>query len=549
MKKIIYLLTIVGLLFTGCDPIEDINNEIDGRDNPVVGSADYTLTDEDYEELELGFGSFSSLDDAKTMLPPFLADKYTFWGEGSAVNVGFNLYQGSADGVSDYTGSDVYSFTNADYAATGSDAFGFYPNVNPTDEIPAILATQIVGATDGQIVLATYKQYFETPEVGLTNLYQAVFPDDYGNFELISVSGPDELGWTVGSANVQGSGFDGGAVATEEWLISPELDLSEESDLLFQITQEIDFLGDAGLIDIVVSTDYTTGGDVMAATWTALDFDKTIYGSLTTSEDFDFSAYDGETIHVGLKYSSTDSDSPRWRVQDFAVRTVGVSGDTNSKGEYFVYDGGEWEASEGVYYLSASDYDSMGEEFGQPGRFDNFSSSVPAADYLDTFLGIKYPFAQEEDEIFVIYKYFSSNSGLGTRGNLYTFTNGEWIGYESTIETTLQFGNDGTTWVPDNTIRYTFTSADVSFISDEFITIYPGPADNVGFFGSFDRRTSSSNYWSDDMLLEAFNALLDNGNFENAEEQKYVLTYVIYNGSTTEESSSVIKLDGVWVYQ
>jgi hypothetical protein len=549
MKKIIYLLTIVGLLFTGCDPIEDINNEIDGRDNPIVGSADYTLTDEDYEELELGFGSFSSLDDAKTMLPPFLADKYTFWGEGSAVNVGFNLYQGSADGVSDYTGSDVYAFTNADYAATGSNAFGFYPNVNPTDEIPAILATQIVGATDGQIVLATYKQYFETPEVGLTNLYQAVFPDDYGNFELISVSGPDELGWTVGSANVQGSGFDGGAVATEEWLISPELDLSEESDLLFQITQEIDFLGDPGLIDIVVSTDYTTGGDVMAATWTALDFDKTIYGSLTTSEDFDFSAYDGETIHVGLKYSSTDSDSPRWRVQDFAVRTVGVSGDTNSKGEYFVYDGGEWEASEGVYYLSASDYDSMGEEFGQPGRFDNFSSSVPAADYLDTFLGIKYPFAQEEDEIFVIYKYFSSNSGLGTRGNLYTFTNGEWIGYESTIETTLQFGNDGTTWVPDNTIRYTFTGGDISFISDEFITIYPGPADNVGFFGSFDRRSSSSNYWSDDMLLEAFNALLENGNFENAEEQKYILTYVIYNGSTAEESSSVIKLDGVWVYQ
>ena len=549
MKKIIYLLTIVGLLFTGCDPIEDINNEIDGRDNPVVGSADYTLTDEDYEELELGFGSFSSIDDAKTMLPPFLADKYTFWGEGSAVNVGFNLYQGSADGVSDYTGSDVYSLTNSDYAATGSDAFGFYPNVNPTDEIPAILATQIVGATDGQIVLATYKQYFETPEVGLTNLYQAVFPENFGNFELISVSGPDELGWTVGSANVQGSGFDGGAVATEEWLISPELDLSEESDLLFQITQEIDFLGDPGLIDIVVSTDYTTGGDVMAATWTALEFDKTIYGSLTTSEDFDFSVYDGETIHVGLKYSSTDSDSPRWRVQDFAVKTVGVSGDTNSKGEYFVYDGGEWEASEGVYYLSASDYDSMGEEFGQPGRFDNFSSSVPAADYLDTFLGIKYPFAQEEDEIFVIYKYFSSNSGLGTRGNLYTFTNGEWVGYESTIETTLQFGNDGTTWVPDNTTRYTFTSADVSFISDEFITIYPGPADNVGFFGSFDRRSSSSNYWSDDMLLEAFNALLENGNFENAEEQKYILTYVIYNGSTAEESSSVIKLDGVWVYQ
>jgi hypothetical protein len=179
----------------------------------------------------------------------------------------------------------------------------------------------------------------------------------------------------------------------------------------------------------------------------------------------------------------------------------------------------------------------------------NFSSSTPAANYLDTFLGIKYPFAQEEDEIFVIYKYFSGNSGLGTRGNLYTFTNGEWVGYESTIATTLQFGHDGNTWVPDNTIRYTFTSTDVSFISDALITVYPGPADNVGFFGSFDRRSSSANYWSDDMLLDAFNVLLENGSFVNNEEQKYVLTYIIYNGSTTDESSSVIKLDGVWVYQ
>jgi len=119
----------------------------------------------------------------------------------------------------------------------------------------------------------------------------------------------------------------------------------------------------------------------------------------------------------------------------------------------------------------------------------------------------------------------------------------------SVISTSLQFGHDGNTWVPDNTIRYTFTGADVAFISDAFIDIYPGPADNVGFFGSFDRRSSSSNYWSDEMLLEAFNALLENGNFVTAEEQKYVLTFVIYNGATTNETKSLIKTGGVWVYQ
>ena len=50
------------------------------------------------------------------------------------------------------------------------------------------------------------------------------------------------------------------------------------------------------------------------------------------------------------------------------------------------------------------------------------------------------------------------------------------------------------------------------------------------------------------MLLEAFNALLDNIDPSAEEEQKYVLTYVIFNGSTTNETMSVIKTGGVWVY-
>jgi hypothetical protein len=547
MKRIIYLLAIVGVIFVGCNPLEDINNEIDAQNDPVVGSAEYTLTDEDYDDLDLNFGNFGSVEEAKIVLPDFISGLYPHFGNGSSVLIGYDLFIGNAEGLSDFTGADTYQFENSDYALTGSDAFGFYPNVDPTDEIPTVLDVQIMSPTEGQIVLAKYKQYFENPEIGLTNIYEATFPADYGNFENIDLFGAQ--GWTEGASNVQGSGFAGGAMENEDWFVSPEIDLAGQSGLLFQITQEIDFLGDPDLIDIVVSTNFTTGGDVTAATWTVLAFDKTIYGSMTTSEDFDFSAYDGEAIHVAFRYNSTDSDSPRWRVQSFAIKAVGISGDTDSKGEFFMYSGGSWEANDGVYSLSASDYDSMGEESGQPGRFDNFSSSTRAENYLPQFLDIKYPFAQEEDEIFIIYNYFSSNSGLGTRGNLYTFTNGEWVGHENVISTTLQFGHDGTEWVPDNTIRYTFTSGDVSFISDAFSTIYPGPAGNVGFFGSFDRRPSSDNFWSDDMLLEAFNALLENGGFVTTEEQKYVLTYIIYNGATAEESMSVIKTGGVWVYQ
>nr|WP_321232571.1 choice-of-anchor J domain-containing protein [uncultured Psychroserpens sp.] len=548
MKRIVYVLAFIGTIFMGCDPVEDINNDLANQDNPVIGEVEYTLTDDDYDELELDFGNFGSDEDARAAIPGLLADRYPFFGNGSSALVTYNLFIGSAEGVSDFTGSDVYEFTNADYATTGSDAFGFYPNVDPTEQIPAVLDAQIAAPTEGQIVLVEYDQYTATPEIGIANLYQAAFPADYDSFELISVSGPDDLGWTVGSANVQGSGFDGGANAVEEWLISPEVDLTGQSDLLFQITQEIDFLGDASLIDVLISTDYTTGGDVAAATWTPLAFDKTIYGSLTTSEDFDFSAYDGETIHVGLKYSSTDSDSPRWRVQDFAVRALGVSGDTDAKGEYFIYDGGAWEAADDVYYLSASDYDSMGEGSGQPGAFNNFSSSTPADAYLPTFLGLNYPFAQEEDEIFVIYKYFSSNSGLGTRGNLYTFTDGEWVGHESVIETSLQFGLENGVWVPDNTIRYTLLGSDYSLAATTLLTTegFEAAAENLDNFGNFNRAGGSTN-WTDEMIITALNIILNNINPSAEEGQKYIVTFATWAPGNSTEDFSMIKTGGEWV--
>lgn len=49
------------------------------------------------------------------------------------------------------------------------------------------------------------------------------------------------------------------------------------------------------------------------------------------------------------------------------------------------------------------------------------------------------------------------------------------------------------------------------------------------------------------MLLEAFNLLLNNNDPSAEEGQKYVLTFIIYNGSTTTEDMSLIKTGGVWV--
>ena len=412
-------------------------------------------------------------------------------------------------------------------------------------DIPEILDDAIDSPEEGAIILARYDQFFDEPVVGLANIYQASFPTNYGDFENIDVQG--DQGWTVGTGNVQGSGFSGGAFANEDWLISPEIDLSGQSGLKFQINQEVDLFGSPeDFFDIIISTDYNTGTDPMAATWTVLDFDKTAYGDLTLSPDLDFSAYDGETIHVAFKYTSTDDDSPRWRIESFAIKTIGVEGEVDNKGAYYMYDGSIWEATEDVYYLSKSDYDSMGEDSGRPGRFNNFSSSVNPEDYLPKFLSMTppYDFAQEEDQLFVIYRFF--NGSTVTRGNSYSVINGEWVPYQ----TQLQFGHDGNKWIPDNTIKYTFLPSDYGFVSREFETIYPDPASNLGRFSSFDRRASGGNIWNNDMLLEAVASVLDILNPSAEVGQKYSVTFQVFTGSVGPETIAVIKgEDGVWAYQ
>lgn len=546
MKRFIYILLTITISLVSCEKsLKDTFEELD-LDRNVVGDDTITLSDDDYAEIGINTTFFESLDDAKELIPDFLTNRYPVWGKGSSVLVNYDLEFGTnLEEVVRFTDATIYQLGLDDYATTGNEGAAFYPEIISTDFIPQILDNAITTPEDGAIVLARYDQFFMEPVIGLANIYQASFPTNYGDFENIDLLGAQ--GWTSGSANVQGSGFDSGAFANEDWLISPEIDLTGLEDLKFQINQEIDLFGaPVESIDIIISTDYVTGSDPLIATWTALSFDKQAFGDLTLSEDFDFSAYDGETIHIAFKYTSTDMASARWRIESFAIKTIGIEGEFDNKGDYYTYDGSGWEAVENVLYLSSSHYDAMGEDSGRPGRRNNFSNSIAPEDYIPTFLRITppYNFAQDEDQLFVIYKFFNGSNVI--RGNSYSVINGEWTPHQ----TQLQFGHDGNKWIPDNTIKYIFSGSDYTFISTEFATIYPNPASNLMQFSSFDRRASGGNIWSDDMLLEAIDAVLDNL-FPDAEiGQKYQVTFEVFTGSRGIETQAVIKAeDGEWAYQ
>ncbi|MGC6414311.1 MAG: hypothetical protein ACON5K_06385, partial [Bacteroidia bacterium] len=176
MKKIIYLLTLITtIIFVGCEPLDELYSDIDAQPNPIVGVVDYTLTSEDYEEFEEeleGEEFFESQDQADLLIPDFLAAKYPVWGEGSLVNVGFNLF-----------------------AETVTEPFATSETLSNIGDIDDYLSTNYETATDGTFVELTYNASvlsytlsdddFESLETSLGAKYpeQTSSASRFGNFD------------------------------------------------------------------------------------------------------------------------------------------------------------------------------------------------------------------------------------------------------------------------------------------------------------------------------------------------------------------------------
>jgi hypothetical protein len=114
MKNSIYLLMMfLGLALTSCEPMEDIHDDLDARlDNRAIeGMAEYTLTDDDYDDLDLQYGNFSSLEEAGNLIPQLLADKFPVWGQGSLAQVTFDLFAPISP--------EEYTVVDSDYATVG----------------------------------------------------------------------------------------------------------------------------------------------------------------------------------------------------------------------------------------------------------------------------------------------------------------------------------------------------------------------------------------------------------------------------------------------
>lgn len=124
-----------------------------------------------------------------------------------------------------------------------------------------------------------------------------------------------------GGAYAKISGFVSGNQNSENWLISPAVNLSSAINPIFYFRSAAKFSGNP--LDILISNNYTSGNP-NSATWTALT--GYTLGAIspgyvwTNSGIVNLSAFKNANTRIAFKYTSTTTGATTWEVDDIVLR-------------------------------------------------------------------------------------------------------------------------------------------------------------------------------------------------------------------------------------
>jgi len=146
-----------------------------------------------------------------------------------------------------------------------------------------------------------------------------------GNWTQYSVVGPDQYWYAQdkfgidNSPNAKMSGYSGGAIENEDWLISPALDGAQKTNETLVFYSATNYPGPA--MEVKISADYSGSGDPNNATWTGID---AVLSSgtweWTYSGDINIAAYAGDhTFYIAFVFFSNNSESATWEVDDILI--------------------------------------------------------------------------------------------------------------------------------------------------------------------------------------------------------------------------------------
>lgn len=300
-----------------------------------------TWTDAIGDQLPLSYVIMGN-NDGSSFTPPVdgtPVEDDTNWDDGNiAMNVlyGVQTYSISVDANTDYTFT-IYPFTN-----TG-DIIDYKTDGTP----PAASAT-----SSNSVVVN-----------------QESFDSDLGSWTGFTVIGDQVWEWAsygVPPGCAKMNGFSGAAVANEDWLISPSMNLTSFESVSFSFDQARNYASNEGLF-VLVSTDYDGSSDPSTnGTWNDITSSYTFPdpGSWDFMEAgvVDVSAYTGVNTYFAFKYTSTDSDASTWEIDNaliYGITGIGIieSPKVNfsfypNPGVDFVYVDADTEGSVKIYSIS-----------------------------------------------------------------------------------------------------------------------------------------------------------------------------------------------------
>ena len=525
MKKILVLLTVFSMVFTSCEPLEMINAEADAMPNPIVGDATITLIEDDYSYLDLDNSYFETIDVAKLMVPDLLSDKYPVWGKNSSVNVTFNVDQ-LVDKIE-------YTVSAADYTELG------VTNLSSDDDFTAFFNYKFPSTEKGTIIDLTYNSPPTIIAYTLTDAdFELVGNGRFDNFDIRSGRAEEEI--EVRRAKIQ------------TILLN---NFPEAADAaIYNVTYAV-YDGASGTLEMLLKQQQNEPDASLTTDYTLTNADFDLVGN-GNYNNFDIRAgKDEETI-----------ESRRVKIETILLNNVpgAVAGDLYNV-TYAIYNGAagtrdmlvEFDGT-GYTIFSTTSYEfytfvleentarfTYSDEWAAPitftsdeyslmgQRYPNFSDNDEAVYNIGIYLRTLYQFAAPDDFVAVEYNYYSG--GVSQRNVNFVFDGSVWNAIPTVIDETIKFGHDGATWVPDNTIKYTLTGADYTLVGN-------------GNYGNFDVRAGKAEE-QESVRLDKVNTILLNNFPSDAEGQKYIVTYNIYNGAAGVWSLSVIKEGGAYVKQ
>ncbi|MER2996452.1 hypothetical protein [Pontibacter populi] len=173
MKKIFYLLSSLMLVFTACDPMEDVYEELDKAKKDDAAFAielnkdDYAVYKSNTEYPHIATGQYlTGEEEAALVIPAMLSKRYAHLGNGATVEVNYHIqkFPGVTNSVSSW---EAYTVTAEDYTAVGEK----FANFNSSSDVYRLLDHKYPTPTDKQLVVLTYDMYAGGTTSTITDSY------------------------------------------------------------------------------------------------------------------------------------------------------------------------------------------------------------------------------------------------------------------------------------------------------------------------------------------------------------------------------------------